>query len=174
MFLNKFITRNSHIGGIPVASITAFIFTFIIFYAIMRFLSNYEEKEINKKIMNNENNKNNQDKKSEYKSIFNIFISKRSVIPLTIGVLLSLRLRSFITILTDTLVNPIFKLDIDKDRIPDISELANYLNLTIFGLKYNFGLAFLEFVKITIFMLITYFFILIVYFNTNWINIDLN
>ena len=65
MFLNKFITRNSHIGGIPVASITAFIFTFIIFYAIMRFLSNYEEKEINKKIMNNENNKNKDSRKKK-------------------------------------------------------------------------------------------------------------
>lgn len=164
--LTKVFGKKDTILGIPTLSIIGILLTFVILFLIIRILRIYEKKKINEI--------KNKDEKKQKNSIFNVFISQRAVLPLTIGVLLSLRLRTFINILTDTLVNPIFNLDYNADGLSDITQLSELFNITIFGLEYKFGIIFLETIKITIFMIITYFFILIVYFNTNLINLEFN
>ena len=163
--LTKVFGQKDTILGIPTLSIIVILLTFVILFLIIRMLRIYEKK------INEIKNK---DEKKQKNSIFNVFISQRAVLPLTIGVLLSLRLRTFINILTDTLVNPIFNLDYNADGLSDITQLSELFNITIFGVEYKFGIIFLETIKITIFMIITYFFILIVYFNTNLINLEFN
>ena len=92
-------------------------------------------------------------------TIFSFFMIQRNVIPLTIGVLLSLRIRTFINILVDTLVDPLFQVDYTNDGHPDLTKLLNLFNITVFGLNYNFGVLFLEIIKIVLFCIVVYFFI---------------
>jgi large-conductance mechanosensitive channel len=156
-----------NITGIPIVSLIGISMTFIFFYMLYILIKRWEKEEIMKKQNSKEKNK------VDY-SIFSTFMIQRNVIPLTIGVLLSLRLRTFINHIVDTLINPLFSIDYDKDGIPDISEISELLNISIIGVKYNFGFLFLELIKILMFIIVTYFFIIMLYVNTDYLNINFN
>ena len=163
--------------GIPIKSIIALILTILLIYVMISFVKQWEKKEINKKLSEekHENDEEiNNEESAKNKTIFSEFMIKRNVIPLTIGVLLSLRLRTMINILVDTIVDPLFNIDYDKDGTPDIREISNLIKINIFGIKYNFGKLFLEIIKISLFSVIVYFFIIILYVNTNFLNISFN
>ena len=133
-------------------------------YLLIENLKNWEKNEV-KKVKNNETvDKNN--------TIFSFFMIQRNVIPLTIGVLLSLRIRTFINILVDTLVDPLFQVDYTNDGHPDLTKLLNLFNITVFGLNYNFGVLFLEIIKIVLFCIVVYFFILVLYLKTDFLNVE--
>ena len=151
--------------GIPLVSYFAISFIFFALYLLIENLKKWEKKEVKKVKKPDEINiKNN--------TIFSFFMIQRNVIPLTIGVLLSLRLRTFINILVDTLVDPLFQVDYTNDGHPDLTKLLNLFNITVFGLNYNFGVLFLEIIKIVLFCIVVYFLLLILYLKTDFLNIE--
>lgn len=113
----------------------------------------------------------NTDNKVDNRGIVQVFFTKRSVIPLAVGVLMSLRLRDLITSMVNTIVFPIFELDLDKNGQPDIREITDLLTLNIFGLKYKFGLFLLDFIKFILFVCIVYILIIVLYTKTNYIKL---
>tara|TARA_Y100000591_G_C21845379_1_gene708403 strand:+ start:460 stop:945 length:486 start_codon:yes stop_codon:yes gene_type:complete len=150
--------------GIPVISYIVIVAIFFGLYLLIENLKKWEKNQV-KKVKNNEIvNKNN--------TIFSFFMIQRNVIPLTIGVLLSLRIRTFINILVDTVVDPLFQVDYTNDGHPDLTKLLNLFNITVFGLNYNFGVLFLEIIKIVLFCIVVYFFILVLYLKTDFLNVE--
>ena len=84
---------------------------------------------------------------------------------------MSLRLRDLITSLVNTIVLPIFNLDINKNGEPDIREVAKLLTLTLFGIKYKFGIFILDFIKFLMFSSIVYILIVVLYTKTDFIDL---
>ena len=137
------------------------ICTFIIIFVLMYSINKWESNQIIK----------NTDNKVDNRGIVQVFFTKRSVIPLAVGVLMSLRLRDLITSMVNTIVFPIFELDLDKNGQPDIREITDLLTLNIFGLKYKFGLFLLDFIKFILFVCIVYILIIVLYTKTNYIKL---
>jgi len=137
------------------------ICTFIIIFMLMYSINKWESNQIIK----------NTDNKVDNRGIVQVFFTKRSVIPLAVGVLMSLRLRDLITSMVNTIVFPIFELDLDKNGQPDIREITDLLTLNIFGLKYKFGLFLLDFIKFILFVCIVYILIIVLYTKTNYIKL---
>lgn len=159
----KFLKQN--IFGIPLISYIAIAFIFFALYLLIENLKYWEKTQVKK--VKKENNVNEKDT-----TIFSFFMIQRNVIALTIGVLLSLRLRTFINIFVDTLVDPLFQIDYTNDGQPDLTKLFNLFNISVFGLNYNFGVLFLEIIKIVLFCIVVYFMILVLYLKTDFLNVE--
>ena len=159
----KFLKQN--IFGIPLISYIAIAFIFFALYLLIENLKYWEKTQVKK--VKKENNVNEKDT-----TIFSFFMIQRNVIALTIGVLLSLRLRTFINIFVDTLVDPLFQIDYTNDGQPDLTKLLNLFNISVFGLNYNFGVLFLEIIKIVLFCIVVYFMILVLYLKTDFLNVE--
>ena len=164
----KILKRN--LFGIPIASYFVITAIFLFLYLLIENLKKWEKNEV-KKIKKNNNNNNNTEKKDN--TIFSFFMIQRNVIAITIGFLLSLRIRTFINILVDTLVDPLFKIDYTNDGTADLTKLLNLFNITVFGLNYNFSVLFLEIIKIVLFCIIVYFFILVLFLKTDFLNVEI-
>ncbi len=135
--------------------------TFFLIFIFMYIINKWESNQIIK----------NTDNEIDNRGIVQVFLTKRSVVPLSIGVLMSLRLRDLITSMVNTIVLPIFKLDLNKDGEPDIAELANLFTLNFFGIHYKFGYFILDFVKFIMFVCIVYLLIIVLYKYTNFIKL---
>ena len=164
----KILKRN--LFGIPIASYFVITAIFLFLYFLIENLKKWEKNEVKKIKKNNNNNNNNTEKKDN--TIFSFFMIQRNVIAITIGFLLSLRIRTFINILVDTLVDPLFKIDYTNDGTADLTKIFNLFNITVFGLNYNFGVLFLEIIKIVLFCIIVYFFILVLFLKTDFLNVE--
>ena len=160
----KILKRN--LFGIPIASYFVITAIFLFLYLLIENLKKWEKNEV-KKIKKNNNNTEKKDN-----TIFSFFMIQRNVIAITIGFLLSLRIRTFINILVDTLVDPLFKIDYTNDGTADLTKIFNLFNITVFGLNYNFGVLFLEIIKIVLFCIIVYFFILVLFLKTDFLNVE--
>lgn len=132
----------------------------LILGTIIYFINRWESKQIIKKT-----------NEEDDRGIVKIFFTKRNVIPLAVGVLMSLRLRDLIVTIVDSIVHPIFNLDLDRNGTPDIREMANLLTLNFFGIKYKLGVLLLDIIKFVIFLCVVYVMIILIYTKTNYIRI---
>ena len=93
---------------VPLKSLFLFILLIMIL-SLLIYRVNYMEKEIVK-----ENNK-------EKKNIFHLFIMKNAIIAGSIAYIIGLKTRDVMTLLLDTIINPLFSVDFDGDGIPAVS-----------------------------------------------------
>ena len=143
---------------VPLKSLFLFILLIMIL-SLLIYRVNYMEKEIVK-----ENNK-------EKKNIFHLFIMKNAIIAGSIAYIIGLKTRDVMTLLLDTIINPLFSVDFDGDGIPDLKELTKLLNFTILGITFKFGQFILDFVKYIIFIVFIYLIVLVLVKKTNFVEI---
>ena len=76
--------------------------------------------------------------------------------------------------LLETIIFPIFDVDMNHNGIPDYQEISKILNFTIFGISFNFGFFFLNIIKYLLFIVIVYLLIQVISKKTNLINLEVN
>lgn len=85
---------------------------------------------------------------------FRKFLIKHTVLASAITFLLGFQIRSLISELIDTVINPLFSVDLNNDGEPDLKQIRKF-TANIFGIKYPVGKLFLELIKtaVTIFVI---------------------
>ena len=85
---------------------------------------------------------------------FSKFLIKHAVIASAFTFLLGYQLRELISVLIDTIIKPLFSIDLNADGEPDLKQIRNFTT-NVLGIKYPVGNLILEIVKtlITIFII---------------------
>jgi len=105
------------------------------------------------------------------KKIFKGFMLKNAIVAGALAFLIGLRVQKILTIAIDTIINPLFEIDLDNDGTPDFSEITNLATFTLFGLKFSFGPLILQSIKFLFFAASIYIIIILVYKYTDYINV---
>lgn len=85
---------------------------------------------------------------------FSKFLIKHAVLASAFTFLLGYQLRELISVLIDTLIKPIFSIDLNDDGEPDLQQLKKFTT-NVLGIKYPVGKLLIEIIKtiITIFVI---------------------
>ena len=152
---------------IPIQSVIIFIVLLISIIYVLYYLSQ-KERQIyydKKKQLREEQNKDNE------KQIFKGFMLKNAIIAGALAFLIGLRVRDFLTTAIDTIINPLFEIDLDNDGQPDFSEITNLATIKLFGLKFSFGPLILSLIKFLCFVASIYIIIIMIYQHTDYISV---
>ena len=106
------------------------------------------------------------EKNKQQRSIFTKFVIKNTIVAGSLAFVIGLKTRDLIQSLLDSVINPFFK---DKKRITQITKMFQF---SILGITFTFTDFILDFIKYTMFMLFVYMIVIIIYTQTNFINID--
>ena len=77
---------------------------------------------------------------------FSRFLIKHAVLASAFTFLLGVQIRELISQLVDTILKPLFSVDLDKNGEPDMKQLKRFTT-NIMGIKYPVGKLFLELIK---------------------------
>ena len=83
------------------------------------------------------------------------FIIKHAVIASAFSFIIGFQIRELSIVLVDSLVEPLFSLDLNNDGKPDLKQLSNYV-AKVFGISFPLGKIFLELVKTVVTILLIY------------------
>lgn len=86
---------------------------------------------------------------------FKKFIIKYTVVASVITWLIASNMKELLDIIIDSLIEPIFSIDIDNDGKPDILQAKQWIT-DVLGFKFPIGKILLAFVKTVIYMFIIY------------------
>ena len=86
------------------------------------------------------------------------FIVKHTVIASALTWLIGSQVRTFTTVVLDTLVDPLFSIDLNNDGKPDLKQLDKMVT-EFLGYKFPIGKLFMECIKIVITLFLLYFFV---------------
>lgn len=86
---------------------------------------------------------------------FKKFIIKYTVVASVITWLIASNMKELLDIIIDSLIEPIFSIDIDNDGKPDILQAKQWIT-DVLGCKFPIGKILLAFVKTVIYMFIVY------------------
>lgn len=106
------------------------------------------------------------EKNKQQRSIFTKFVIKNTIVAGSLAFVIGLKTRDLIQSLLDSVINPFFK---DKKRITQITKMFQF---SILGITFTFTDFILDLIKYTMFMLFVYMIVIIIYTQTNFINID--
>ena len=83
------------------------------------------------------------------------FIIKNTVIASAMIWLLGAQIRSLSVVLVDSIVEPLFSIDLDKDGNPDLKQLDRYITRFL-GFKFPIGKILMELIKTIITLILIY------------------
>ena len=86
------------------------------------------------------------------------FIIKHTVIASALTWLIGSQIRTFSTVILDTLVDPFFSVDLDNDGKPDLKQLDNLIT-DFLGCKFPLGKLFMETIKVILTLVLLYIFV---------------
>ena len=89
------------------------------------------------------------------KDIFVNFIVKKAVVASAISFLIAGQTQKLASLVVDTLVEPLFSIDLDSDGNPDLKQMENFV-VKLFGLKFPLGKLISQLVKFCVFILFIY------------------
>ncbi len=87
--------------------------------------------------------------------IFIKFIVKQAVVTSAITFLIAGQTQKLASLVVDTLVEPLFSIDLDKDGNPDLKQLEKFV-LELFGLKFPLGKLITQIIKFFVFIFFIY------------------
>ena len=138
---------------------------FFVIYSILNLTHNYE-------ITSLKNNLELKNKIIPQNSIFTLFLIKYTIVAGSIAFLVGMQLRELTNSIVDTIVSPILNIDLDKNGIPDLTELSKSTTITFGSLKFQFGPLILNIIKFSLCMSFTYIIVILLTTKTNLIDID--
>jgi large-conductance mechanosensitive channel len=83
------------------------------------------------------------------------FVVKKAVVASAITYLIASQVQSLASLTVDTLVEPLFSIDLDKDGNPDLKQLERMV-VKCFGLKFPLGKLITQLIKFVVFLLFIY------------------
>tara|TARA_Y100000591_G_C21697436_1_gene626469 strand:- start:318 stop:803 length:486 start_codon:yes stop_codon:yes gene_type:complete len=158
------------IKGLPLNSIILFLGLITIITLFITYLAQLEQRIISQKEKQKE--KQNQQKNNDKYAVFKGFLLKNTIIAGSIAFVIGLNTRDFIRILSETLINPLFSVDLDKDGNPDFTEITNMLNLNILGAQFKLGQFILALIHYLFFIVVIYIIVILLYINSDFIKIE--
>jgi len=93
--------------------------------------------------------------KSKSNEVFLRFIVKQAVVASAITFLIAGQTQKLASLVVDTLVEPLFSIDLDRDGNPDLKQLEKYV-VNLFGLKFALGKLITQLVKFCVFIAFIY------------------
>lgn len=98
------------------------------------------------------------------------FVVKKAVVASAITFLIASQVQTLASLTVDTLVEPLFSIDLDKDGNPDLKQLEKFV-VNLFGLKFPLGKLITQFIKFIVFIIFIYIILTIFMEYTNLIKI---
>ena len=83
------------------------------------------------------------------------FVVKKAVVASAITYLIAGQVQQLASLTVDTLVEPLFSIDLDKDGNPDLKQLEKMV-VKFFGLKFPLGKLITQIIKFIVFLLFIY------------------
>lgn len=87
--------------------------------------------------------------------VFLKFIVKQAVVASAITFLIAGQTQKLSSLLVDTMVEPLFSIDLDRDGNPDLKQLEKFV-INLFGLKFPLGKLITQFIKFCVFIIFIY------------------
>ena len=98
------------------------------------------------------------------------FVVKKAVVASAITYLIASQVQSLASLTVDTLVEPLFSIDLDKDGNPDLKQLEKMV-VKCFGIKFPLGKLITQLIKFIVFLVFIYFILTIFIEYTSLIKI---
>lgn len=83
------------------------------------------------------------------------FVVKKAVVASAITYLIASQVQTLASLTVDTLVEPLFSIDLDKDGNPDLKQLEKMV-VGCFGLKFPLGKLITQLIKFIVFLVFIY------------------
>ena len=158
------------IKGLPLNSIILFLIVILSLGGLVKYLADTEHKIISRK--NKEEKKEKSEKQDDTNPVFKGFLLKNAIIAGSIAFVVGLNTRDIIKSLTDTLINPLFSVDLDHDGNHDFTEITNLLNVHLLGAEFKLGQFLLKLIHYLLFVAIIYVIVILLYTKTDFIQIE--
>ena len=158
------------IKGLPLNSIILFLIVILSLGGLVKYLADTEHKIISRK--NKEEKKEKSEKQDDTNPVFKGFLLKNAIIAGSIAFVVGLNTRDVIKSLTDTLINPLFSVDLDHDGHHDFTEITNLLNVQLLGAEFKLGQFLLKLIHYLFFIAIIYVIVILLYTKTDFIQIE--
>ena len=158
------------IKGLPLNSIILFLIVILSLGGLVKYLADTEHKIISRK--NKEEKKEKSEKQDDTNPIFKGFLLKNAIIAGSIAFVVGLNTRDIIKSLTETLINPLFSVDLDHDGNHDFTEITNLLNVQLLGAEFKLGQFLLKLIHYLFFIAIIYVIVILLYTKTDFIKIE--
>ena len=107
---------------------------------------------------------------SKRNDIFIKFIVNKAIIASAITFLLAGEIKKLSSLLVDTLVEPLFSIDLDKDGNPDLKQLEKFV-VEFFNIKFPLGRLISQIIKFLVFLVFIYFLLTFFMENTSLIKL---
>lgn len=160
----------TQIKGLPLNSIILFLIVILSLGGLVKYLADTEHKIISRK--NKEEKKEKSEKQDDTNPIFKGFLLKNAIIAGSIAFVVGLNTRDIIKSLTETLINPLFSVDLDHDGNHDFTEITNLLNVQLLGAEFKLGQFLLKLIHYLFFIAIIYVIVILLYTKTDFIKIE--
>ena len=85
--------------------------------------------------------------------------------------MIGLNTRDIVQSLSDTIINPLFSVDLDHDGNHDFTEITNLFNLKILGSEFKFGQFILKFIHYMFFIAVVYVIVIFLYMKSDFIEL---
>ena len=152
---------------LPIKSVILFFVVVLSLGGLVKYLADTEHKIISRK-----NKEEKPEKQHNTNPVFKGFLLKNAIIAGSIAFVIGLNTRDVIKSLTDTLINPLFSVDLDNDGHHDFTEITNLLNIKLLGAEFKLGQFLLKFIHYLFFIAIIYVIIILLYTKTDFIKIE--
>ncbi len=83
------------------------------------------------------------------------FVVKKAVVASAITYLIASQVQSLASLTVDTLVEPLFSIDLDRDGNPDLKQLEKFV-VKLFGIKFPLGKLITQLIKFIVFLFFIY------------------
>ena len=102
--------------------------------------------------------------------LFTKFIIKQAILATAFTYLIAGQVQKLASIFVDTIIEPLFSIDLDNDGNPDLKQLEKYV-VKLFNIKFSLGKLIAQFVKFCFFLI--FIFIILTFFmkHTDLINL---
>ena len=98
------------------------------------------------------------------------FTTKNAIILSGITFTVGSQMRALSAVIVNSLVDPLFSMDLDNNGTPDLKQMKNYV-AKISGIKFPIGLLFLELIRTIVTILLLYYTISFIVYKTNLVKL---
>jgi len=98
------------------------------------------------------------------------FTTKNAIILSGITFTIGSQMRSLSAAIVNSLVDPLFSIDLDNNGVPDLKQMKRYATRFL-GIKFPFGLLFLELMRTIVTILLLYYTISFIVHKTNLVKL---
>ena len=151
--------------GLPIKGLVLFIIVIGLLGGLVTYLVKLEKNIIDDK---RKKQKKENDKKE---TVFKQFLLKNAIIAGSIAFVIGLNTRDIVQSLSDTIINPLFSVDLDHDGNHDFTEITNLFNLKILGSEFKFGQFILKFIHYMFFIAVVYVIVIFLYMKSDFIEL---